>query len=415
MPARRFLFLQGHATPFYLRLGQALAAAGHGVRRINVCGGDRRFWGDWHAEDFRGRPDALGGFVAEAMRREGITDLVVYNDCRPCNATAIAEARRLGLRVHVFEEGYLRPNWLTLERDGINGNTRLPADPDWYRATARRLPPFDPGLPVGAGTRERILYDFQWQFANYRHRLRYPHYRTHRPYPIWAEYATWGTRLATIRWRGAQARATVADLARGGRPFYLFPLQLDSDSQIRVHSPFQRLGAAIEAVIAEFARSAPGGSLLVIKNHPLDNGWIDYRRMVARLARQCDVAGRVLFIDGGDLDALIDHARGTVTVNSTVGLTAIDRGAPVIALGKAVFDVPGLTFQGPLAAFWHDPGRPDAGLRDAYRRVVLHACMVNGNFYTEEGMRLGIANSVARLTSDEDLLAGAPARHAVPC
>src|SRR5690349_9063022 len=104
MPTRSFLFLQGHATPFYLRLGQALARAGHDVRRINICGGDRLFWGDWHAEDFRGPLPELDAAVSNTAQRHGATDLVVYNDTRPCNAIAIAAAQRLGLRVHVFEE-----------------------------------------------------------------------------------------------------------------------------------------------------------------------------------------------------------------------------------------------------------------------------------------------------------------------
>lgn len=407
---RRFFFLQGHSTPFYLKLGHALAEAGHGIARVNVCGGDRAFWGDWNARDFRGRPAALEQFVVETMEREGSTDLIVYNDCRPCNAVAIAAARRLGLAVRVFEEGYLRPDWLTLERDGINGNTRLPDDPAWYRWAARHLPPFERGRPVGAGMRRRILYDFRWQAANYLYRPLYPHYRTHRPYPIWAEYSTWLKRLATLRRQGRQARTVVDGLVRDAAPFFLFPLQLDSDSQIRVHSSYGRLETAITHVVTDFARHAPADCRLVIKNHPLDNGWINLRRLVTRLARESDVADRVDFIDGGDLAALVDHARGTVTVNSTVGLTALDRGRPVVTLGAAVFDVPGLTFQGSLADFWQDPGRPDAGLLEAYRRVVLHTCLINGNFYSDEGMRLGIANSVARLTSDDDPLADAPAR-----
>ncbi|WP_441294118.1 capsular polysaccharide export protein, LipB/KpsS family, partial [Bordetella pertussis] len=34
---------------------------------------------------------------------------------------AVALARASGVRVHVFEEGYFRPHWVTLERGGVNG------------------------------------------------------------------------------------------------------------------------------------------------------------------------------------------------------------------------------------------------------------------------------------------------------
>jgi capsular polysaccharide export protein len=408
MRARSFLFLQGHATPFYLRLGQALDQAGHGVRRINICGGDRLFWGDWHAEDFRGALPELDGAVGETAQRHGATDLVVYNDCRPCNAIAITAAKRLGLRVHVFEEGYLRPDWITLERDGVNGNSRLPADPNWYLETARMLPPAQKAAPVGAGLRQRILYDFRWQAANYRHFFRYPRYRTHRPYPIWAEYSTWLTRLAVLRMRRAKAKALLEDLIARNQHFFLFPLQLDTDSQIRQHSPYGRLTAAIDAVIENFARFAPNSAWLVVKNHPLDNAWINYRRRVERKAHEVGAADRIKFIDGGDLNVLMDRSDGVVTVNSTVGLSALQRRRPVIALGKAVFRLPGLTAADGLEAYWQAPRQPDPDLLSAFQRVLLETCLVNGNFYTEAGLQLAVRNSVARLTAETDLLSGAP-------
>ena len=91
MPERSFLFLQGHATPFYLRLGQALDRAGHEVRRINICGGDRLFWGDWHAEDFHGPLPELGAAVSETARRRILHD----NACEwlrlPALETEVAE------------------------------------------------------------------------------------------------------------------------------------------------------------------------------------------------------------------------------------------------------------------------------------------------------------------------------------
>ena len=398
--SRRFLFLQGNASWFFKRLGAALAERGHGVHRINICGGDWWFWGDWQAEDFTGPPSAVGAHAGRVMDREGITDLILHNDTRRVHLDSIQEARRRGITPWVFEEGYLRPHWLTLEAGGINGYSPLPRDPNWYRAEAARLGPAPAHTPVGPGTKWRVLHDFRWQWANYRYLYRWPRYRTHRPYPIWAEYATWARRLATLKWRQAQARREVAARARAdGRPFFLFPLQLDSDSQIRLHSPFGRLPAAIRHVIADFARHAPAEVDLVIKNHPLDNGWINYRRVVRRAARGHGVADRVTFIDGGDLNALVDAARGTVMVNSTVGLTAVSRGAATVCLGTAIYDLDGLTDQQPLAAFWTRPQPPDPGLYDAFCRVLLDRALFNGNYYTEEGMRLAVDNAVREIES----------------
>ena len=57
------------------------------------------------------------------MAEHGITDLVLYGDTRPIHAMAIARAKAAGVTVHVFEEGYLRPWWVTYERGGANGHS----------------------------------------------------------------------------------------------------------------------------------------------------------------------------------------------------------------------------------------------------------------------------------------------------
>ena len=45
-------------------------------------------------------------------------------------ARRVADLR--GVRTYVLEEGYLRPHWLTLELDGVNGYSRLNRDRDWF-------------------------------------------------------------------------------------------------------------------------------------------------------------------------------------------------------------------------------------------------------------------------------------------
>src|SRR5690606_3283462 len=52
--------------------------------------------------------------------------------CRPVHKTAIQAVKELGLRVHVLEEGYFRPNWVTYEENGVNNNSALPRDPEFY-------------------------------------------------------------------------------------------------------------------------------------------------------------------------------------------------------------------------------------------------------------------------------------------
>jgi capsular polysaccharide export protein len=86
-----------------------------------------------------------------------------------------------------------------------------------------------------------------------------------------------------------------------------------------------------------------------------------------------------------------------VTVNSTVGTEALARALPVITLGKAIYDIPGLTFQGELDDFWRGATPPDLSLFDAFRRVLIDRCLIPGSFFNESGLRLAVEAAVDRL------------------
>jgi capsular polysaccharide export protein len=112
---------------------------------------------------------------------------------------------------------------------------------------------------------------------------------------------------------------------------------------------------------------------------------------------------RVVYLETGDLNALLDQASGTVLVNSTVGLSSIQACCPTIALGTAIYDMPGLTYQGKLDTFWQDAlddrHKPDAKLVDAFCHSVIALTQINGDFYTRKGINLAVSGSVERLIS----------------
>jgi capsular polysaccharide export protein len=97
------------------------------------------------------------------------------------------------------------------------------------------------------------------------------------------------------------------------------------------------------------------------------------------------------------LKKLLRHARGTVLVNSTVGLYALRCGCSVKVLGVAVFDLEGLAFQGPLDHFWGAVTRPDAALRQAFIRVLAATTQLKGSFFNPLGRAHAIEEMVQRL------------------
>ncbi len=392
---RAFLFLQGMATRFFERLGQALAARGHGVNRVNFNGGDRAFWRLPGAVDFCGREHEWPEFLDRLIVDRAISDLILFGDCRPLHRAAIRVAETRAIRVHVVEEGYIRPDWITFEEGGVNGYSSLPRNPDWYRERARGLtePETPPAVP--GSFRRRAFEDVLYNLSSMAGMWRFPHYTTHRPYHQIIEYAGWLRRLALMR--RAQRRAQAAIEALTGDPIFFFPLQLDCDYQTRIHSPLRATHLAIEYVLNSFARRAPPAARLVVKLHPLDSGLVDWAGMIGHIAAEYMVAERVTVLDGGKLTQVLERSRAVVTVNSTIGGEALARGLPVIAVGKAVYDLPGLTFQGEIDDFWCGATPPDAELFAAFRRVMIDRCLIPGSFFNETGLRLAVEAAVGRL------------------
>lgn len=413
--ARNFLFLQGLASPFFGRLATSLADRGYGVRRINFNGGDRLFWPLPGAVDFRGSPEAWPSFLAERMAEWAITDIILFGDCRPMHVVAKRLARSAGVKVHVAEEGYLRPNWITFERDGVNGHSTLPKDPAWFHTVARGLPVWREGASIQSVFALRAGQDVFYSLASAALAWRFPQYQSHRPWNPFVEYAGWACKLARSSLAKRRSQAAEEALTRSGRPYYLFPLQLDSDSQLKRHSPFGGIERALETVIGSFSRRAPKDTLLVVREHPLDNGLKNWRRKTLDLARRRGVLDRIVYIETGDLAQSLGRARALVTVNSTVGVIGLSFGVPVIALGSAIYNMPDLTFQGPLDEFWAKGTRPDAATFDAFRRVVAHRTQLNGGFFSEEGVRLAVEGALRRLEAEpgwrtRDVLAPAALR-----
>ncbi len=401
---RSFLFLQGVCSPFFTRLADQLVANGHQVHKIHFNGGDTVYWGARHASFFRGSTEALPEYLGQIYRKFGITDQLLFGDRRPVHQPAVTLAKQSGIRTHVFEEGYFRPYWITLEREGVNAHSLLPRDAEWFREAGKKVPDYGNGQAFSSPFRMRALHDVGYHLAGVINPVLFPRYRTHAPYNALVEYAGYARRLPMLRFHEPRDRKLIESLIQRAVPFYFLPLQLNSDAQIRDHSPFADMADVMEFVMASFARHAPGKARLVIKNHPLDIGMMNYSRIINRLEKQLGVEGRVDYLETGDVGALLRHARGVVTVNSTVGAQSLALRCPTITLSDPIYNLPDLTYQGTLDDFWKDRPEPDAELFRRFRNTVIHTTQVNGGFYSRQGIDLAVRNCGRMLEADQSPL-----------
>jgi capsular polysaccharide export protein len=183
--------------------------------------------------------------------------------------------------------------------------------------------------------------------------------------------------IFSIKEKGIQAQLA----GEWSQRYFLVPLQVAGDAQIHSHSRFNHIQQFIEEVIRSFAHDAPIDTLLVIKQHPMERGYTEHTTLIERLVRKLGIPERVLYIHDQHLPTLLANARGVVVINSTVGLSAIDHQTPVKTLGNAIYDMPGLTYQGDLGDFWRHPQRPVRNLYEAFHRELIHKTQINGNFY----------------------------------
>ncbi|WP_434661797.1 capsular biosynthesis protein [Paraburkholderia sp. A3BS-1L] len=396
------LFLQGPASPFFRELSSALRSRGHRTIRVNFCGGDLVYGGRVaNRTSYYGSLEHLPEWYQILLERESPTDIVLFGDCRPIHAPIHAIAEERQLRVHVFEEGYVRPNWVTLERGGVNGRSGLSRDPEFLLASSRLIPPAPASKGTGYNLRERAWHDICYRLANGLCSWRYGNYRSHRPHNGLTEYAALSSRFACKSRFEREATRLTDQLLGSGKPYFLFPLQLNTDSQITHHSPFRNVPNAIEAVIESFARHAPEDCMLVVKNHPLDTGIWKYEHVVERIAQKYGVGSRIVFLNGGHLPTLLTHAKGVVVINSTVGLSALHHGRPLVTLGRAIYGIPGLTWQDSIDSFWTGASDPDIQLYQVFLNYILHETQINGDFYTRTGIEMAVAGAVQRLEAAE--------------
>lgn len=376
---KRVLLLQGPVGPFFARLGRALCEHGAEVFKVNFNGGDWLFY-PAGAMRYSGRLEHWPTDLGVLVERLRIHVIVLFGDCRPIHAPA----HDLGVEVWAFEEGYVRPNFVTFEPHGVNYRSRLPRDPDFYRSAP--VPPLRPPREVGNTFWWMAAWASLYYAAAFAMRPIFRRDLHHRPLAVreglpWlvSPYRKWKYKLLE---RGLERKLSSFYSKR----YFLVPLQVHVDAQVRVHSRFASVPNFIESVVSSFAREADSSNVLAIKHHPLDRGYHDYSELVADLGAKYGLKERLFYIHDQHLPTLLANARGVVLINSTVGLSALHHGTPLKVLGDAMYDLPGLTAQCELDRFWSEPERwaPDMALYASFVGQLISRTQLNGSFYRTE-------------------------------
>ena len=402
---RTFLFLQGPHGPFFARLAEMLCFAGSNVLRVGFNAGDAAFWQDKSTYiPFDQAQEEWPDFFRSLVAERNVTDIVLYGDVRAIHANAIDIANASGLTVHVFEEGYMRPYWITYERGGSNGNSRLMQMTVPEMREALKGVDQDAPLPPAkwGDMRQHVFYGALYHWYVMFRNGSYSNFRAHRDIPVSEEFRLYLRRLLLMPAQWLERLLATARVRRGGFPYHVVLLQLAHDSSFQAHSSFGSMREFLETVIDGFAQGAPQHHHLVFKAHPLEDGRVPVRADIRDLARKAGVEGRVHYLRGGKLAALLNDARSAVTVNSTAAQQVLWRGMALRVFGRAVYDKPEFVSTQPLPEFYAQPSRPDLRAYKDYRRYLLETSQVGGGFYSAQGRRQVLRQVVDMMLMADD-------------
>lgn len=382
LSSKKVLLLQGPMGDFFTQLADWLDEHEIECHKINFNGGDWLYYHSRpHTHHFRKRLSEFAKWLEVLILTESIDSMVCFGDCRKYHRVANQIADRLSIRFFAFEEGYIRPNYVTFEQDGVNffsNFTRyLKEQPE-----SDKVHPLDEFEEVHNHypklVRTAFFYYLIWSLCI----LLYPYYRHHRGMSPLKELSCWmlsGCRR--LKNYCVEEKRFNSFLVHHNKSYYVFALQVHNDFQIRVHSDLKKVESYIEKVIESFSLNAKAEHHLVLKHHPMDRGYREYTQLIQTCAQKFNVEDRVHYFCDIHLPTLLKQSLGMVTINSTTGIQALFHNIPVKVLGRALYDLPRLTHQYPLSHFWLNPGTVDKVYFSHFRHELIEYSQLNGGYY----------------------------------
>ncbi|TQQ90262.1 capsular biosynthesis protein [Cronobacter sakazakii] len=389
LSGQKYLLLQGPMGPFFRDLGNWLETKGREAKQVVFNGGDWFYRRKGKSLSYQGTPEGFGAWLTATRSAWPFDTLVCFGDCRPLHQAARRWAQAQGIRFLVFEEGYLRPCFITLEENGVNGFSSLPREAGFYRAL--------PFLPVPEVRRitpsllRRIAHAAWYYLMGCYYQRAFPRYQHHKSFSPWYEGGCWVRAAIRKIWYRNTERGIRRSLSTDYHGHYfLAVLQVFNDSQLQHHSDYGDMRDFIKETVSSFARGAPPSRMLVIKHHPMDRGHRQYRSLIKTLSKRYGVSGRIVYVHDLPLPELLSNAAGVVTINSTAGISALIHNKPLKVMGRALYDIEGLTFQGRLDDFWQASFRPDHPLFSTFRYYLMQKTQLNTVFYSRENPFSGL-------------------------
>lgn len=397
----RVLLLQGPVGPFFRQLQNVLNKSGFDAWRICFTAGDRLYSHRDKRLMFSSGLSEWQSWLEQFLAYSRIDCIVLFGCERPVHRIAIEVAKRRNIPIISLEEGYIRPGFITVEQTGNNRFSPLAGGmpPNDFETTT----PDKKQVSFSNSFAKMCWFGFTYYSSNI---LSSNSQRDtfHKRRSIVPEAFFWARNFARkILHQGRNYRIIEKLLEFNDKNYFLIPLQVSDDSQLKEAGNDWTNEKIIIAAISSFASKAPKGVRLVFKVHPLERGHSRYNRLIKSLSILHAVQDRVDVIDTGSLGLLVRHSIGMLTVNSTSGLSAIAHGIPLLVTGEAIYSKTDFAQTASnnedIDNFWHNVGFPDRNKCNQYLSWLRNNSLKAGDYYARDGIELAITGIIEKIYS----------------
>ncbi len=375
------IFLMGPIGTFFARLASFLEE--NDVKTFKVSFplheyGFKKSSRLWYSDDIY----KFKEYLEKIIIKENIKHIFMYGNVLIPHKLALKlcdELNRKGyiINSHIFELGYLRPNFVTLENKGVNYDSSFINKSNFYEKQEpyERFP-----VPIKHGLRIRKIWKlisfFNHSFKNYKI-VEFEHKLQPKPIYLWFQLKGF---ILKFFYKIVEKKLKKKCFSKS--QFFLVILQVSTDSQILKGSKFEDNYDFIYTVIKQFSNSELKNTNLIFKHHPRDRGYNNYSKFILEVSKEFNIFDKVFYIHDFPLSKIFKNnlCKGTVLINSTVGYQSLFHSVPIKPLGIAPYNLEGLAHQDNLVSFFRKPQKVNKLLFNKFYRYILENSQINGNF-----------------------------------
>ena len=269
--------------------------------------------------------------LEKTIKEKDIKFILMQNDTRWQHSLAIYVAKKLNIDYYVFELGLFRPNTITIDSNGVNYNNSVPRNKEFYRnisienkfdysKTNSDISEFERNIIVAKYMIYYRIGEILGKNSLENKTIRLKDYFS---------------RFYNIYLKKSKKEDNSIQLPQN----YIFaPFQVVNDSQTLVHSDFNNMIEFAETVIEgvkEYNSNNDDGLSLVFKEHPMDVGKVNYDDFYEKYKND----DSIIFLKQGNTKRIIEKSNLVITINSTVGIEALEMHKKVICLGRAFYAI----------------------------------------------------------------------------